>query len=529
MSTRHGAGKYLRQITALAVASTFLNQNFAWALCSDGTKFPAGGYVIGQAPVQDANNFSPFTFTGAAGSLFIPDNSTCEHNDCAKEPLTGGGHNWVFDQGSTLCKVTDTGPPGRVATAWSIPANNGTDCVILPVIRAGRFTNLGDLPYQGDAVTPTCDPSLLAPNPANTYFNQLGCSISHGVATTAQDATTFLFVAGLKGGLFNIPLENLGPVVVGGNAGKGVSGLNYYSDIPEGRKLTNAAISKDGQVVIATSSRRLQPIFACLNPLGDPGDPSHPINPNFFVPPASKVNCMVIGNNGLVVDLTTAFGPDNQPYFGGQRVVQTFNSRPGSSARNPAPTAWPRCIAPAGLTIAQAFAGHNSGHCGSAQPNGAFTAALITQPQAIISHGNYIYAGPLGGTLVQFKVSVDPISGFSEYAFRTYVTGLSIVTGLGVAEDLESLIVMGDPTALGLAAQERMTKLPLCEDMNEPSGSAFTGGGAIGGILGGGAPAKPAHVVTGLPVTPRVVPVVPAPGGRGGGGGGGGGGGPPVR
>jgi hypothetical protein len=53
-------------------------------------------------------------FTAAAGSIFIPDVSVNELNDPSK-PLTGGGHNWVFDQGSTLCKETDVGGPDAVA------------------------------------------------------------------------------------------------------------------------------------------------------------------------------------------------------------------------------------------------------------------------------------------------------------------------------------------------------------------------------------------------------------------------------
>jgi hypothetical protein len=36
---------------------------------------------------------------------------------------------------------------------------------------------------------------------------------------------------------------------------------------------------------------------------------------------------------------------------------------------------------------------------------------------------------------------------------------------LGVADDLKSLMVMTDPSALGLASQEVITKTPLCEDM----------------------------------------------------------------
>jgi hypothetical protein len=33
--------------------------------------------------------------------------------------------------------------------------------------------------------------------------------------------------------------------------------------------------------------------------------------------------------NNLKQDITTDFGPDNQPYFGGQRVVNAFNGNPG--------------------------------------------------------------------------------------------------------------------------------------------------------------------------------------------------------
>ncbi len=40
---------------------------------------------------------------------------------------------------------------------------------------------------------------------------------------------------------------------------------------------------------------------------------------------------MQIGNNNLAVDLATAFGPDNQPYFGGQRIVTSFDGQPGGS------------------------------------------------------------------------------------------------------------------------------------------------------------------------------------------------------
>ena len=76
------------------------------------------------------------------GKLAVhPRLSVNEHNDPA-QPLTAGGHNWVFDQGSTLCKETDTGPSGAVATGWAIPPNSSTNCVLLPIISSGRAPTL---------------------------------------------------------------------------------------------------------------------------------------------------------------------------------------------------------------------------------------------------------------------------------------------------------------------------------------------------------------------------------------------------
>ena len=467
-------------MVATATALTFLCQNFAWAVCADGTTFPAGGFVAGQPP---AVNWSPNIFTSTADSIFVPDNSVFEHNDPA-QPLTGGGHNWVFDQGSTLCKETDTGPAVGTPTAWAIPPNSlEVDCLFLPAIRAGRVIGINDVPYQGETITPTCNPALLsqpgAPNPANTRLNQLGCAISHGVATTPQSATTYMFVAGIMGGLFAVPLVNIANPVTGGDAGKIVTTINYYSDIRSGQHLTNAAISPDGMFAIATSIRRSPNVYACLNPLGDPGDPSQPIDPNFVSLPTnqsifvSQVKCMIVGTNGLLVDLTTAFGPDDQPYFGGQRTVTTFNADPGGSAA----TAWPQCIfngfvfanpPPTTLMgkLQAVFNAHSANHCGSAVPNVGFSPLPVVQPQALISHGSYMYSGGTAQPVVQFKVTVDPVSGLSRYAARTYFSGGSrFTTGLGVADDLKSLMVFTDPSGLNLASQEIITKLPLCEDM----------------------------------------------------------------
>ena len=497
-------GSRIRRTVALVATVTVLGQNFAWAVCSNGQNLPSGGFVVGRdAIVAKAANWSPNIFTAAAGSVFVPDTSLNERNDPA-QPATGGGHNWVFDQGSTLCKQTDTGvdrATGRSAS-WNIPPNTPTDCVVLPIIKGGRVVSLGDIPYQGQAVTPTCNPTILAGTPnssQNTYFNQLGCSISalqNGgmpTRTDPQTATTFLFVAGIKGGLFSIALTSIANPVLGAASGKTVGLVNSYSDIPEGRKLTNAAVSPDGMFVIATSIRRQQFVYACLNPLGDPGDPAQPISKatlTTFADTAisSQSKCMEIGNNNLAVDLTTAFGPDNQPYFGGQRVVNSYNGMPGGNSAS----AWPQCIfqdtgLPAANTPAQLMANlktvfniHNANHCGNAQPNFGFSSALVIQPQALISHvaangDKYMYTGPLGGTVVQFKLTIDPVSGVTHYAFRTILTGVSLTTGLGVADDLTysdsgstgegSLMIFTDPSAVGLAGQEVVTRLPLCEDM----------------------------------------------------------------
>jgi hypothetical protein len=86
----------------------------------------------------------------------------------------------------------------------------------------------------------------------------------------------------------------------------------------------------------------------------------------------------VVGNN-LTVDATTAFGPNNQPYFGGQPGVNSVNTDPGGSAA----TAWPQCIfngfgfanpAPTTLMgkLQAVFNAHSANHCGRAQANICF-------------------------------------------------------------------------------------------------------------------------------------------------------------
>src|SRR5215472_7028485 len=311
-------GKRARRIVATATAFTFLCQNFAWAVCADGSTLPAGGFVAGSPPVTI---WSPGL--SGDGSVFVPDISVFEHNDPG-QPRTGGGHNWVFDV-NTFCKAIDVGPAGGAPTAWKVtfpPSLPSTECFGLSGPGPVASATIG----QGETITPTCDPTLLsqagAPNPANTRLNQLGCAISHGVATTPQTATTFLFVIGTNNSfanLFMVALTNVANPVVGGDAGKIVSSQSWYSDIPNQPLLTNAAVSPDGMFAIAPSSKKSPSVYACLNPLGDAGDPSQPINPNFSVPVgnASQVKCMQVVNNNLTVDVTTVFGSDNQPYFGG--------------------------------------------------------------------------------------------------------------------------------------------------------------------------------------------------------------------
>jgi hypothetical protein len=471
-------------IASVVAALTVGTQPVVWAICADGTTFPAGGYVVGQPPLPTGpDNWSPGIFTGTKGSVSVPELSVNEHNTTA-EPLTHGFHNWVFDQGSTTCKETDIGIANGAVTSWSIPAVNPTECISLPVIRGGRVVGVGDVPGQGDAITPTCSVAQLNNPATNTYFNQLGCAIvasNNGgipVDTDAAHATTYMFVAGIKGGLFSVSLDNVPqPAPPGTEAGKTSGPQNYYSAIPEGQKLDTAAISKDGRIALATSTRRLQTIFGCLNPLGDPGNPALGVNDPkfgaFFVPPGNTVRCMQVGSNNLAVNLTTAFAADNQPYFGGQRVINSFNTVPGG----PSVSAWPQCVArnnpPAtsvatvGLAaaLADAFQNNRSNGCGNAQPNFGFTSANIIQPSSLMSHGQYLYTAGVAQPTVQFKVTVNPVSGLSQYKFRTYLSGTPLVTGHGVAEDLLSLIVYSDKSGIGAAGQEALSKIPLCEDM----------------------------------------------------------------
>src|SRR5215472_1517795 len=215
MKVQSSTGRRIHRIATVAIATTFLSQNFAWAVCSDGLPMPAGinGYTAGTLP-PNLHNMAPGIFTGTAGSVFIPDNSVTEGNSptgtsttlASTPPLPAiiGGHNWAFDQGSTTCKEADVGNPGQPATGWSIPPNTTSDCFVLPVIKGGVFTNFGDIPLTGQEWVAGCDPTKLsavgAPNPLNTRNNQLACSISqlfNGVVTanTVTTAPAYIFVA----------------------------------------------------------------------------------------------------------------------------------------------------------------------------------------------------------------------------------------------------------------------------------------------------------------------------------------------
>jgi hypothetical protein len=470
-----------RRIAATTTALTFILQNMAWAACSDGTSFPTTG--LGFTPAS-ATNWSPNTFTGTLGSVWIPDISVNEHNNPG-EPLTLSGHNWVFDQGSTTCKETDIGGASGPTVAWSIPPVNFTDCMELPIFKnvGGQLViqNFGDIPQRGSALTPTCDPTLLstatAPNPNNTYLNQLGCSLvqlATGTvqATTPETTTTYLFTSGVKAGLFAYLLTNVFDSTPGQEAGKtNGNGLIFYAQANPGQKFDSAVITPDGKYLLGGSSRNNDAVFACRNPLGDPGDPSQPLPDvgTFAVTTDASQNnktgvqCMQIGQGGDGRVKGLALGADGQPYIGGINIMSNF-------------TTFPACIAanfgvPAGTTtdqaIALAFAAHSANHCGIAPPNKILNTApdgvtaIKVETQALVSHGQYLYRGVKGGNVFEAKITA---TGVTEPQ-RFFATGLANPTGIGFEEGFQSIMLYDDPSGLSLAARELIYKLPICEDM----------------------------------------------------------------
>jgi len=623
-------GRRLRRVTAVAIASTFLTQNFAWAICADGTSFPPGnqGFVFGvlQTKAPSLSNMSTNIFTATAGSVFLPDNSTFENNDPTNvstvaalgSGLTGvpptavGGHNWQFDQGSTTCKATSTvtnnaidathptggATPAVIAgqspTGWSIPPNTTTDCFVLPVAKLqtvtivtntatgqvthttstgsacqsppGTFTNgvtlvtqvictvtfqnFGVVPLTSQGIIAPCNPALLptaplTPVPGNTLINQLGCSISQvdlGVIT-ARDITTapaYMATASIHGGLF-IQRLDVTPDVGIGDSGRTTGNLIYFADgvgIPNGTKLTNAMISPDGHFVIGTSIRRDPLVYTCNMPLGSPGRIDSPPVPlaQFALSQdtVGAVKCMNnIGTSGLSVTLSSVWGPDGQPYLGGQRTITT----PGTTGQNPGnvllTNMWPQCIVlgkgepvtlpavypnpktealeasilPAGTSlavidqtlynnvalldssIADVFNNHKGGSCFWG-PNSGFSASPVVQPQTMAgytaSNGNmYMFSAGIGQPTIQSRLTQDATNSTSYRTHTFFSQGSGTTTGIGIAPDMTfagpgqvdtngnvpvgptgagSLIVMVDSSGLGLAAQEVMSRLPLCED-----------------------------------------------------------------
>jgi len=514
MRTQTIAGQRIRRVAAIAVASTFLTQNFAWAICSDGTTFPAGnqGFVYStlNTVAPSLANMSPFIFTGTAGSVFIPDSSSFENNNSAVGPSTialngsgvaglpvtaVGGHNWVFDQGSTTCKATDTAvagaPPTGAPSGWSIPQDTTTDCFVLPIPRLVSnqlvFTNIGVVPLTSQVIIPTCDPNALAtapltPNPRNTRLNQLGCSLSQldNGFFKAQDQTVapaYLATAGIQGGLFLQRLDNT-PNNVVGDSGRVIAELIVFADtvgIPLTTPLTNAMVSPDGHYVAATSVRRDVHLYGCNMPLGDPGRiDSPPVSAQQFAlskNTITSVKCMnQIGLTGLQVTLSNVWGVDNQPYMGGLLNVTPAAgavTTAGTTGGNPgswfSPSAWPQCIvlgkgetftlpavypsqsaqfgnynavATLDAAIADVFAKHKNGGC-QFGPNAGFSGSPQTMATYAASNGNmYMFAAGTGQPVAQVRLTIDA-TGATNYRTRTYFSpGNGFVTGVGVAPDM---------------------------------------------------------------------------------------------
>jgi hypothetical protein len=335
------------------------------------------------------------------------------------------------------------------------------------------------------------------------------------------------------GGMFTQKLENT-PNTAPGDAGRTISELRYFNDIPDGTKLTNAAVSPDGHYIISTSIRRNPNIWMCNMPFGNPGRIDSPpvdigtfaVSYDTLAANPQGVKCLTsVATTGLSVTLTNLFGPDAQPYMGGQRTITSaggIGSNPGSIFL---PTHWPQCIVfGKGETITlpaiypyQAAAinnptvgnynavavldaaiddvvrhKHANGGCGTFGGNAGFSANPVIQPQTMAgytaSNGNkYMFTAGVGQPTVQARINQNA-DGSSHYVIRTYFSnGNGFTTGIGVAPDMNfttagsvnslgaptpapgatgsgSLIVMTDPSGLALAGQEIMSRLPLCED-----------------------------------------------------------------
>jgi hypothetical protein len=282
-------------------------------------------------------------------------------------------------------------------------------------------------------------------------------------------------------------------------------------------------VSPDGHYVMATSIRRDPHVYGCNMPLGNPGRiDSPPVDLATFAISTDTLNsvkCMgQIATTGLQVTLSNVWGSDNQPYLGGQRTITTAGTTGGNPGSWFLPNAFPQCIAqgkgetftlPAvyptqsaqfgnynavaqlDAAIADVFANHKNGGC-IFGPNSGFAASPVVQPQSLAtyqaSNGNmYMFTAGIGQPVIQTRLTFDAV-GATHYTTRTYFSnGNGLITGVGVAPDMNfttagsfttagaptpavgatgsgSLIAMTDPSGLGLAAQEVMSRLPLCED-----------------------------------------------------------------
>ena len=458
----------IRQIAAATTALTFMLQNLAWATCSDNiTQFPPvasnpGGFTFGSAPLSTFVGAG--TFTNTLGSVWVPDTSVFEHND-PHQPATNGGHEWVFDQGTTTCKITDVGLAGGTPTSWSIPTVVAPDCFFLPVV-GGTTTititlngkpvqismplirGITDVPQRNDVLTPTCDPTKLT-LAADTFLNHLGCSISHGVPTDAAHATSYMFTSGIRSGLSVVPLVNTSGAA-GGDAGKvATRGSDLYTASSVlNQKLDTAVISRDGQFLFGASSKNGPNVYACQNPLGDPtagGFPvGGPINPFFAVPPAATVKCVQIGNAQQSRVLGMAMGSDGQLYMANNANVTTF-------------TGFPACLGPL-------FA--NGGPPCTSVVNDTLSLGpgIKAETQAFVSHGDYLYRAIKGGPVSQFKLAVDS-TGATTVTPRNYAVNLPNVTGIGFSNTLNAMLAYGDPSGIGAPGAEVVVQLPICEDI----------------------------------------------------------------
>src|SRR4029077_16058443 len=225
--------------------------------------------------------------------------------------------------------------------------------------------------------------------------------------------------------------------------------------------------------------RRDPNIRMCNMPFGDPGRiDSPPVDNATFAQSydtlainPKAVKCLTsVATTGWAVTLSNLFGPDGQPYVGGQRGLRTIGANPGSIFL---PNAWPQCIVfgkgetftlPAIYPYQAAAIGnptvgnynavaqldfaindvvhkHSNGGCGTFAGNADFSASPVVQPQTMAgytaSNGNkYMFTGGEGQPTGQTRTPKPREEG-SHYSIRTYFSnGNGFTTGIGVAPDM---------------------------------------------------------------------------------------------